>query len=1016
MILTRLAIEYDRVTWVLLAIVVIAGLQIFKDMPRAYDPGFIIRTAQVVTHFPGASAERVEALVTSPIEEVVKEIPELDFVQSESRSGVSIVSVNIGEAYTDMRPIWDDLRRKVDNLPTALPEGASEPQVNDDFGDVYGIVVGLTGEGFSFRELADVADEVKAAFLQLEDAAKVDLLGLQEERVFLEYNNARLADLGLSPGQLAQILEQRNIVVSGGAFNLGAERVALEPSGSFGSIEEIGATLLRLPGTNQLFQVRDVATLKRDYVDPATELVRVNGRPAIGIAIAMREGGNNIALGNAVMAKIEEFNEVYPLGIEFDLVSFSPKEVDDKVKGFVSNLLQAIAVVTAVMLITLGFRTGLIVSSLIPITMLLSIIVMSNFSIGLDQISLAALIIALGMLVDNGIVVSESTMVHMEKGKTALESALASAGELKTPLLTASLTTAAAFLPIFLAESSVGEFTASLFKVVTITLLSSWLISLTIIPLFCSLFLRVPEKNDGASHRFEHFYKLGLHYFLERRWVTLGVTSLLLVIALQGFGALPKLFFPPSDRSYFTVELELPTGTSIERMETIVEELDLFFAEEKRDSLASGLVNWVSYIGNGGPRFVLSHNPRQASPNFSLIVVNMKEAGFIDRMRIKIYEFSRDRYPDLQLKTRLIENGPSVDNPVEIRLSATDSNKLFDAVDELKAQLRELGGLNTIIDDWGQRQKKLEVRIDQTRAVRSGITNEDIAISMQAGLSGIKLTEYREGEDVIPVVLRSKASTLDDINKVLSLSVYNQSSGQAVPLRQVADVKLVWDVAKVLRRDSVRTVAVGAQLDNGVTASDRMQRLNGWLQSKREEWGSTINIEIGGESESSGDANAAIAKKLPMAGFIILLLLVSQFNSIRKSLVVLTTIPLGLIGVVISLLLGQSFFGFMTLLGVISLAGIVINNAIVMLERIEMELDGGCSHLDAIINAAVQRSRPIMLTTATTVLGLLPLYLGGGEMWEPMALAIMGGLLVSTALTLCVVPVIYATVFRVEAR
>jgi len=619
------------------------------------------------------------------------------------------------------------------------------------------------------------------------------------------------------------------------------------------------------------------------------------------------------------------------------------------------------------------------------------------------------------MLVDNGIVVSESTMVHMGKGKTALEAALASAGELKTPLLTASLTTAAAFLPIFLAESSVGEFTASLFKVVTITLLSSWLISLTIIPLFCSLFLRVPEKNNVASHRFEHFYKSGLQYFLERRRMTLGVTALLLVIALQGFGALPKLFFPPSDRIYFTVELELPTGTSIETMEALVEELDLFFAEEKQDSASSGLVNWVSYIGSGGPRFVLSHNPRQASPNFSLIVVNMREAGFIDRMRAKISEFSRDRYPDLQLKTRLIENGPSVDNPVEIRLSATDSNKLFAAVDELKAQLRELGGLNTIIDDWGQRQKKLEVRIDQTRAIRSGITNEDIAISMQAGLSGIKLTEYREGEDVIPVVLRSEASTLDDINKVLSLSVYNQSSGQAVPLRQVADVKLVWDVAKVLRRDSVRTVAVGAQLDNGVTASDRMQRLNGWLESKREEWGSTIDIEIGGESESSGDANEAIAKKLPIAGFIILLLLVSQFNSIRKSLVVLTTIPLGLIGVVISLLLGQSFFGFMTLLGVISLSGIVINNAIVMLERIEMELDGGCSHFDAIINAAVQRSRPIMLTTATTVLGLLPLYLGGGEMWEPMALAIMGGLLVSTVLTLCVVPVIYATVFRVEA-
>ncbi len=1015
MILTRLAIQYDRVTWVLLAIVLTAGLQSFKDMPRAYDPGFIIRTAQIVTYFPGASAERVEALVTYPIEEVVKEIPELDFVQSESRSGVSIISVNISEAYSDMRPIWDDLRRKVDSLPADLPEGASKPQVNDDFGDVYGIVVGLTGEGFSFRELADVADEVKASFLQLEDASKVDILGLQDERVFLEYDDARLADLGLSPGQLAQILEQRNIVVSGGAFNLGAERVALEPSGSFGSIDEIGKTLLRLPGTNQLFQLKDVATLSRAYVDPATQLVRVNGRPAIGIAIAMREGGNNIALGKAVQAKIEQFNVNYPLGIEFDLVSFSPKEVDEKVKGFVSNLLQAIAVVTLVMLMTLGLRTGLVVSSLIPITMLLSIIVMSSLSIGLDQISLAALIIALGMLVDNGIVVSESTMVHMERGKTALEAALASAEELKTPLLTASLTTAAAFLPIFLAESSVGEFTASLFKVVTITLLSSWLISLTIIPLFCSIFLRAPKRNNGSAQRFENFYQSGLQYVLRHRWITLGLTLLGLVFALQGFNALPKLFFPPSDRSYFTVELELPTGASIESMSKIAGDLDAFLSEEKQANVSGGLSDWVSYIGNGGPRFVLSHNPRQSSPNFALFVVNMDRAELISDMRMKIHDFSRDRHPDLQLKTRLIENGPSVDNPVEIRLAGSNSKKLFTVVDELKAKLREIGGLNTITDDWGLRQKKLEVQIDQTRAVRSGITNEDIATSMQAGLTGIKLTEYREGEDVIPIVLRSKASTLDDINKVLSLSVYNQSSGQAVSLRQVADVKLVWDVAKVLRRDSVRTVAVGAQLDDGVTASGRMQLLNAWLESKRADWGSSINIEIGGESESSGDANEAIAKKLPVAGFIILLLLVSQFNSIRKSLVVLTTIPLSLIGVVTSLLLGQSFFGFMTLLGVISLAGIVINNAIVMLERIDIELNDGSSHIDAIINAAVQRSRPIVLTTATTVLGLLPLYLGGGEMWEPMALAIIGGLLVSTVLTLCVIPVIYATVFRVKA-
>ncbi|WP_435218101.1 efflux RND transporter permease subunit [Luminiphilus sp. nBUS_07] len=1017
MTLTRLAVENNRVTWVVLAVIILAGLQAFMNMPRAYDPGFIIRTAQVVTYFPGAAAERVEALVSSPIEEVVKELPELDFVQSESRSGVSIVSVNIRESYSAMRPIWDNLRRKIDSVADELPAGVSTPQVNDDFGDVYGIVVGLTGEGFTFSELDTISDEAKAVFLQLRDTAKVEILGVQEERVFVEYNNARLADLGLSPGLLTQILEERNIVVSGGSFKLGDERISLEPSGNFESIEEIGETLLRLPETNQLFQLRDVATLSRGYVDPPEELVSINGAPGIAIAIAMREGGNNIELGRAVKNAIADFYDTYPIGIEFKLVNFSPQEVEDKVKGFVANLMQAIGVVSLVMLATLGLRTGLVVSSLIPITMLLSIIVMSSLNIGLDQISLAALIIALGMLVDNGIVMSENIMVRMEKGQSSFEAALSSSAELRTPLLTASLTTAAAFLPIYLAESSVGEFTASLFKVVTITLLSSWVVSLTIIPLLCVLFLRVKADAGAAPSKMEGLYRRGLNGLLRYRTATLLLTAVVFVVALRGFEFVPKLFFPPSDRSYFTVEFESPTGTSIDKTQKIVAEVEQYLARLKADPNSDSAVrDWVTYVGSGGPRFVRSHNPVPPTPSFALMVVNTSSPGAIASIRRELEEFTEDRYPDLELKTRLIENGPAVDNPVEIRLSGTDSTALFNAVDAVKKQYQDVGGLRNISDDWGQRQKKIEVRINQARAVRVGITNQDIALSMQAGLTGIQLTEYREGEDVIPVVLRSKASTLHDINKVSSLSVYNQSSGQAVPLRQVADVKLVWDIAKVYRRDGVRTVAVGAQLEPGVTAADRMLLIGPWLEAQREIWGPSVGIELGGESESSGDANEAIGAKLPIAAFIILLLLVGQFNSLRKSVIILTTIPLGLIGVVASLLLGQSFFGFMTLLGVVSLAGIVINNAIVLLERIGLELAAGESHLDAILNAAGQRARPIILTTATTVLGLLPLYLGGGEMWEPMALAIMGGLLVSTVLTLGVIPVLYAALYGVRGR
>ena len=1015
--LTHLAIKNNRVTWMVLAIIVLVGMQTIKNMPRAYDPGFIIRTAQVITYFPGAAAERVESLVSSPIEEVVKEIPELDFVHSESRSGVSIVNVSIRESYTDMRPIWDNLRRKVDSVTSDLPEGVTVPEVNDDFGDVYGIVVGLTGEGFTFRELDNIADDVKSVFLQLRDTAKVDILGVQDERVFLEYNNARLADLGLSPGQLTQMLSERNIVVSGGSFNLGDERIALEPSGNFESIDDIGQTLLRIPGTNQLFQLRDVASLNRSYIDPPKTLVSVNGKPALAIAIAMREGGNNIELGRAVKLAIADFYQTYPIGIEFDLVSFSPQEVDDKVKGFVSNLLQAIAVVTVVMLLTLGLRTGLVVSSLIPITMLLSVIVMASLDIGLDQISLAALIIALGMLVDNGIVMSESIMVRMEKGESVFDAAVNSSNELWMPLLTASLTTAAAFLPIYLAESSVGEFTASLFKVVTITLLSSWLVSLTIVPLLCVLFFRVKVVNDTGPSAVQTAYRRGLNILLQYRAITLVITSIVFIVALRGFEYVPKLFFPPSDRAYFLAEFELPSGTSIDKTQRMVSEVERYLEDLNASSEdASPLRDWVAYVGSGGPRFVLSHNPVPATPSYALMVINMESAVAIAAMRTKLERFVEDRYPDLEMKTRLIASGPSVDNPVEIRLSGNDSPALFAAVADLKNQYRDIGGLRNIADDWGQRQKKLEIQIDQARAARAGITNQDIAISMQAGLTGLQLTEYREDEDVIPVVLRSKASTPHDINKVSSLSVYNQSSGQAVPLRQVADIRLVWDIAKVYRRDGIRTVAVGAQLDPGVTAADRMVILEPWLAQQRSIWGPNINIELGGESESSGDANEAIAAKLPIAGFIILLLLIAQFNSVRKSVIILMTIPLGLIGVVSSLLVGQSFFGFMTLLGIVSLAGIVINNAIVLLERIGLELAAGESHLNAILNAAVQRSRPIVLTTATTVLGLLPLYLGGGEMWEPMALAIMGGLLVSTVLTLGVIPVLYATLYGVNGQ
>lgn len=1016
--ITRLAITNNRTSFMLLMVIMFFGVTAYKNMPKDYDPGFIIRTAQVITYFPGASPERVEQLVTDKLEKEIQEIPELDFVSSESRTGVSIISVNIKESFKIMRPIWDDLRRKIDAVKDQLPSDAQEPIVNDEFGDVFGIVIGLTAEGYTYKEMKAVADQAKDDLLRLSEAAKVDIFGIQEERIFIEYNNARLAELDLSPSQLRDQLSSRNIVIPGGSINILDEKIALEPTGNFESVDEIRKTIVQIPGSDQVMYLSDIAKVYRGYLDPATTKVSFNGETALTIAISMRQGGNNIILGEQVIQTLARLTDVYPIGVDFPLISFLPKEVDEKVEDFASNLIQAVVVVTIVMLLTLGLRTGLIVASLIPASMIFGILVMYFLDIGIDQISLAALIIALGMLVDNGIVMSENIMVQMSEGKNPIDAAVDSANELKVPLLTSSLTTAAAFLPIFLAESTTGEYTASLFKVVTITLLCSWVLSMTIVPMLCVYFMKVKQQQQSFNTPFYNGYKKVLSVLLNYRWSTVIITMMILSIAIMALKYVPKLFFPPSDRAYFKLDLELPMGTRIEATERMAKKIERYIQNELlvTEQQAQGVTSWVTYLGSGGPRFLLTHSPKPTSSNYALMVINVTSFEMIDQVMAKLETYTFDNFPDLLVKARKIENGAPIANPVEVRLSGNNTDNLFVIVDQIKLKLSEIKGLKSISDNWGLPIKKLQVKINQTRARRAGVSSKDIAISLQTGLTGLELTQYREGDTVIPVLMRSSAADRQDIGKLEVLAVYSQASGTAVPLKQVADIEVVWESATILRRDRLKTITIGAQIDNTITASEAFAELRPWLEEQKSRWPFGYRYEFGGEAESSDKANQSIVDKLPIAVFIIVLLLVAQFNSIRKSIIIMTTIPLGLIGVVVGLLLGQSFFGFMTLLGIISLAGIVINNAIVLLERIKIEMDNkGSTPIDAIHDACQKRLRPILLTTATTVCGLIPLYLGGGEMWEPMALSIMGGLLFSTILTLGVIPVLYALFFGIKA-
>lgn len=1013
MSLTRAALDNDRITFTLIAVALIAGMQAFVGLPQQMDPGFTVRTAQIITHFPGASPERVEDLVSNPIEQAIQAMPELDYVKSISRTGVSIVSAAFREEFSEMRPIFDDLRRKVGAVQ--LPSGVGQPAINDELGDIYPIVFTLSTDGFTERQRMDMAKDIRDELLLVDGVGRVQILGEQEERIFVEFTDARLSALGLSPDDVRASLQARNIILPGGQVEVGPESLALEPSGNFDSIEDIRRTILRLPD-GSLAYLGDVVTVRRGYVDPPQGLVRANGYPAIALFINMSDGHNLVELGGRMKSFFEDMLRHYPHGVDFDLAFFQPQDVETKVDEFVSNVIQAIVIVLLVMLLSLGLRIGLIVSTLIPAAMIVTVFVMGTSGETINQMSLAALIIALGLLVDNAIVVVESVVVAMGQGRSAYDAAIDSCKELQVPLLVSSLTTASAFLPIYLAESAVGEYTGALFVVVSITLLVSWLLALTMIPLFCVKFMK-PPKSTGleAEQRglLMRMYRSTLNWVLRHRWVSLAVVVLAFAGSLPLWSMVPKIFFPADERPFFMARLELPPGSTMEATEAMASRVDRFIEDELQahPDRSEGITSWTSFLGETPQPFRLGYSPSPSQGGYCEIMVTVSSVPATYDAMDRLQRFVYAELPDAKPYIRMLSNGPIVEKPIQIRISGSDMSAIYDVVDDVKAKLRGYDGVININDNWGARTKKLAVTIDSERALRSGVSHQDVASSVQTFVSGMTATHYRDDEDSIPVVLRSVEQERRDIDRMKTLSVYSRRGVR--PLAQVADLELEIEPASVLRRNRLRTVTVEAEV-SGITAAEIFAKMTPILVEMEKDWPLGLRWTFGGEAESSGKANKSIGVKLPIAGMVILLLLVWQFNSIRKTIIVLSSIVLALIGVVLGLLGFGASFGFMTLLGVVSLAGIVINNAIVLIDRIRIEIeDNGMDPSEAVPHAAEQRLRPILLTTATTVASLIPLYLTGGLMWEPMAVAIMAGLIFSTALTLLVVPLLYAMMFRI---
>ncbi|MDN5200729.1 efflux RND transporter permease subunit [Fulvivirgaceae bacterium BMA10] len=1021
--LTKFAIDRNRITISILIVILVLGLSLYQTLPRDSMPPYTVRVATVVSSFPGAGPERVESLVSDKIEKKAQEIPEVKEIASTSRTGLSVVSVTLKDevAPEKLQNIWDELRRKLDEIDD-LPEGV-HPSLNDsDVGVVYGIMLGLVSDGYSFEEMKDYADDIKDEIIKLPDAAKVELGGVQPEQIFVEFDNARLTEYGLSSGKLQNTIAATNIIYSGGKVNLGDERIILEPTGNFTEIDDLKKTIIPVGENGQVVYLGDITQISRGYQEPSNTLVKINGRPALALSVSLKEGANIIGLGEQIDQKIVDWNAKLPIGLELQRLASLDSFVDTSINDFLSNLVQSIVIVLAVMLLFLGFRTGLVVASLIPMVTVMTLMLMGLIGVGLNQVTLAALIMALGMMVDNAIVVSESIMVKMEKGSKVLDAAISSCSELMIPLLISTLTTSAAFLSFFLAESTMGDIVGPIFVVITLALLSSWLLSLTMITLLAFYFIKVkkPEKQSKKSifDRLVVYYKALLLKALRFKALMVVGIVVVFVLSLFGFGLVPFIFFPDSERNLITVDINLPLGTKIERTEEVVASIEKFMQDSllTNEQRSKGVLDWSAFIGQGPESYDLGYSQDEANSSYAHMLINTS-SGDDNQMVIGVLdEFAFNQFPNADIKVKRLGQGGG-GTPIEIRVIGNDPTELFDISNNIKTKLTSINGTKNVNDDWGPKIKKFVVDIDQTKAQKAGLTNQDIAISLQTVLDGFKTGEFREDEQSVPIMLRNEASEQQTVQSLEGLNIYSQNSGQSVPLIQVAQIIPEWQYAKIIRRDLYRTITIKSEVKDGFTAAEIMSQLNPWLDSQQADWPIGYNFELGGDAESTSENMGAVIAYLPLSAFIIVLLLIIQFNSFRKTFMVLSTIPLGIIGVVIGLITLRTYFGFMAFLGVISLAGIVINNAIVLIDRIQIELtEFKRTPQEAVVMACLQRFRPILLTTFTTTLGLIPLYVSGGLMWEPMAAAIMVGLLFATVITLVFIPVLYSILFGVKYK
>lgn len=1019
--LTKIAFEYKKSVLLIISLLIINGIFAYFTLPAQEDPNITIREAIVSTSFPGMSPQRVEQLITKKLEEELRKIPEVKDLTSSSSSGLSTIHVSIQDRYFNLDDIWQDVRNRVDAAYANMPKGTRTPFVNDDFGDVSVITLALTADGFTMNNMFDIAQHIRDTLYAIEGTKKIEILGQQVERIFLETSNAKLSQLGISPTAIINELQNQNIILSGGQVDVGATSFIVEPSGNFNSIDDIANTFINIPNSEDFIALRDIVTVRHGYIDPPNKLAYFNGEPALFFTIAMLENHNILEYAPRMMKQVEQVISTLPIGYQLDIATYQAEQVDKTVKGVSINVLQTLAIVLIVVILFLGVRMGLIVGAIVPAVMLATLTIMQFSDMKLERMSLATLIISLGLLVDNGIVIAEDFKRRIESGVERYQAMIQGCSELAVPLLSSSATTILVFLPLMLAEHAAGEYTRSVSLVILITLLTSWVLALCITPILCYYFIKpapVAEANNNKSNqqslsfmdRFYISYEKFLHWVLQHKALFLTAMIALFFASVFSMKFVEQQFFPNSDRSQVLVNVDLPAGTSARETNRQMKEI---FQWLNNNNELDFINSYSGYVGFSGPRFVLSLSPEDPVENKGFIVLNIEEGIDISALTIKLDQDLENRFPNVAIRAKKMFLGPSDSSILTVQVKGPDKNVIYKKAQEIMDVFHQVPNTIDIRNNWENLTVKIEVQIDQHRAKRSGITSSEIAQALESYFAGTQITEYRDGDEIIPILFRADDSERRSLDRMRTINIYSQKTGQAIPLFQVADFVPVNQFSTIHHENMFRTIDIEAR-NIKMTAEDLKALVDEKIELLKQDLPVNHLIEYDGVITDSKEAQKALNSNMPMVlGFIVILLVV-QFNSYRKAAVIALTIPLSFIGAVIGLLVMNAPFGFMVILGLYSLAGIIVNNAIVLIDRIKIEIEEGRSEYDAVIEACLTRLRPITMTTITTIMGLLPLILTKDPLFYGMANVIAFGLGIGTILTLCVVPLLYCSFYKVS--